>query len=82
MRFDLPALTLDSGDVVRRVTVRRGIGDELMQQLADAGPDLLLAATDIAGEATKRNESIAFEQTEVSARMNYKDLYFSEIEFD
>jgi len=84
MSFDLNSVKLDSGDEARRVTVRRGLNAELVEKLAQTGKDLRSAASDVVEEAADRREriDITTQRNGHSARLNYRDLFFTEISFE
>jgi hypothetical protein len=82
MQFDMPAIRLDSGEIARRITVRRGISSSLIQDLADAGQNMRDAASDVSTKRAATNEMAHFSETERSSRLEYHDLLFSEIVFD
>lgn len=82
MSFDLPSLKLDSGDIARRVTVRRGVHSDLILKLAQAGGDLLPAASEMAAEIAGRGEEIKITETDHSVSLKQKGLFFSEIVLD
>ena len=82
MIFDLPTLQLDSGSMVNRVTVRRGIQVELLHQLASSGQDLRSKATEVLEDAQVLEEPLRFAETENSSRLEYQGLFYSEIIFE
>ena len=82
MIFDLPTLQLDSGSMVNRVTVRRGIQVELLHQLASSGQDLRSKATEVLEDAQVLEEPLRFAETENSSRLEYQGLFYSEIVFE
>ena len=82
MSFDLSALLLDSGDIARRVTVRRGLQGEVIERLARAGGDLRMAASELSASIAAEHDIVEFSQTAHSARVAYRNLFFSEIVFD
>ncbi|WP_093178982.1 hypothetical protein [Variovorax sp. YR266] len=82
MRFDLPPIELDSGDVATRLKVRRGFRSSVVQDLSLAGKDLREAATDKAVKIAAGENRVSFDETSHSVRLDYGDLFFSEIAFD
>ncbi|WP_147426780.1 hypothetical protein [Trinickia fusca] len=83
MRFDIPAISLDSGaGLVTSVTVRRGIQSSLIKNLFNSGNDLRAAAIDVANTVATNQARVSFEEDKNYARLNYNNLFFSEILFE
>jgi hypothetical protein len=82
MSFDLPNLRLDSGAMVNRVTVHRGVQVELLDQLASAGQDLRVAAIDALANLQVMDQPLKFSETEHSSRLDYQGLFYSEVVFE
>jgi hypothetical protein len=82
MSFDLPALKLDSGNVIRRVTVRRGVHADLIHKLSRAKGDGRAAASELSTDIAKREERINIGETENSVSLKQEGLFFSEIVLD
>lgn len=82
MHFDLPSVLLDTGDVARRVTVRRGLSGDLIRGLANAGDGLRETTERLSIDHAAAQEPVRFVETTTSARLDYGNLFFSEIEFD
>lgn len=79
--FDLPPLRLDSGDMVDRVTVRRGLSLDILESLASNESNARAVTDDRIREASK-SKSIKFTQSENSAKLNYRDVFYSEFIFE
>ena len=82
MSFEIPSLKLDTGDTVRRITVRRGMNASLVEELSVAGSELHTAAIEIAGEVSRRQENIKITEVGHSVRLDQQGLFFSEVVFD
>ncbi|WP_155412959.1 hypothetical protein [Xanthomonas arboricola] len=82
MHFELPSIILDSGELARRVTVRRGIEAGLVNRLAEAGSNLRDRANSEAADLAVANKGIALKSTENTTRLEYPDFFFGEIIFD
>lgn len=82
MQFNMPALRLDSGDIARRITVRRGISSTLIEGLAKSRRNMREVASSILAEAAVRSDVARFTETSHSNRLDYQDQFFSEIIFD
>lgn len=82
MSFEIPALKLDSGDIARRVTVRRDVDADLIYRLSKSGTDFISAASDIAADIASRSESIEISQASHSVSLKQHGFFFSEIVLD
>ena len=78
MQFELPAITLDSGEVVHRLTLRRGANAGVVQRLADADAGLREAFC----EEEVGTPEVSFREVDNRLRLDYGNLFFSEMEFD
>lgn len=82
MQFDVPALRLDSGDIARRITVRRGISSMLIETLGKSRRNMREVVSSILIEAAAKSDVARFTETVHSNRLDYQDQFFSEIVFD
>lgn len=82
MTFDIPTLRLDSGDPVSRVTVSRGVKREVLEQLASAGADMRDAARSLVEPKKVRQAAVKFKDADHFARLEYQNLFFSQIDFE
>lgn len=82
MQFEVPAMKLDSGRYARRVTVRRGVDAALVNRLLTSGSALREAANSEAESLAGLNEGMTWKRSESVARLEYRNLFFSDIAFD
>ena len=80
--FDLPAIHLDSGNIAKRIKVRRGIRMSFIEEMAKSGEDLRAAASNVSSGIVDGKKNISFTQTDDSSRLDYDKYFFSEIVFD
>lgn len=82
MTFDLPAVKLDSGLTVDRVTVHRGMRRDLLSVLANAGDDLRNVAIESLSGLAVEGDPVTFTEDERSCRLDYRGLFYSEMLFE
>jgi len=80
VRFDLPALQLDNGDVVTSVVMRRGLSRELLENFERDIPEIRAVAEQRVRD-TGSGEIIRFTDTPHSTKMDYGGYFFSEAVF-
>lgn len=81
VRFDLPPIELESGKVVTTVLCRRGFREDMLHELAQAGPRVREFAERRLKATLPAQERIAFVETSDSVRLDYGGYFFSEVEF-
>lgn len=82
MRFDLPPVILDSGNVATSVVVTRGMSSGVVRDLARSGGEIRAAAEEKAVAIAARQEKVVFKRNDSSARIEYSDIFFSELQFE
>ncbi|EVT73989.1 hypothetical protein X548_15695 [Stenotrophomonas maltophilia 5BA-I-2] len=78
VRIEIPAIELDSGEIARRLTIRRGISAPAVREFSRAERDVRGVLQQVApGE-----QAISIVTEGNHSRLEYGDLFFSEMIFD